>query len=225
MSVKARVFVLVAAVAIVTCACASGDVGCSVGGGPSFSREMLNGPQLTKEQFADTDIGKVVTFFFQEGGGAVEGGFFRDVQGFSIASKSLVLAYDDMAPSTFITVEHGRVTSWGSCQPTMLSGNLTASRWHPAEDWNRDSTAIPIEVEGGACVTGTRTRVITRIVDVDVIESADRVDVIVWTKERQPLLGCAGVGVDIDSEITLASPLGDRALYDAGLVPHVRVDK
>lgn len=105
------------------------------------------------------------------------------------------------------------------------SGDVVASRWHLAGDLDRDSAVIPIIVEGGGCVLGNKPKVTTRIVNIDVTENAERVDVVVWTKEKLPLLGCGGVGVFLDAEVTLSSPLNGRPLYNAGLVPAVRVDR
>lgn len=203
----------------------AGDVACSVTGHPRFSSVFLEGAQLTKGEFTDTEAGKILESFFQDGEGSVEGAFYRNAQGFSMVSKSLVLVYDDTAPSWFVTVEHGRVSTWGGCQPTRVSGRSVASRWSPAGDLDRGSTVLPIVVEGGGCVRGDTTEVTTRIVKIDVTENADRVDVVVWTKEKLSLLGCAGVGVSLDAEVALSSPLDDRPLYNAGLVPAVRVDR
>jgi len=217
---------LILAIALVVGGCSGTTTrGACYGGSPQFPRAMLDGPQLTPEQFAETDEGQILEAFFLDGPGAIEGQWFQEAGGFSIVSPSLVLGYEDGAVTSMTELEDGEVTGWGSCIPTLVRARAETARWALAEGWDRNSSVIPIKVEGGACVTGTRTRVTTRIVDVDVIESADSVDVIVWTKERLTLLGCAGVGVDLDSEITLASPLGDRALYNAGLVPHVRVDE
>jgi len=229
MGMKARVLALVVMVAVVAAACSSGgvagDVACSVIGHPRFSSVFLDGPQLTKGEFAATEVGKVLESFFQSGEGAVEGAFYRNARGFSIVSKSLVLVYDDTVPSWFETVENGRVSSGGSCRPTLVSGRSVASRWSPAGDLDRDSAVIPIVVEGGGCVRGDKTVVTTRIVNIDVTENAERVDVVVWTKEKLPLLGCAGVGVSLDGQVTLSSPLDGRPLYNSGVVPAVQVDR
>jgi hypothetical protein len=238
MHVKTRVLVFITAVGMVAAACGSspsetpsvtpptftGDIACSVGGFVQFPKAMMDGPQLTREQFAETDTGKLLTSFFQTE--EAEGAFFQTARGFSIVSKSLVLTYDGVVPSWYVIIQGDRVTGWGTCGPTLVSGDLIASRWQPAVGWNRNSTVIPIKVEGGACVKNGSNEVTTEITRVDVTEQADRVDVVVWTKEK-PLPGgfCAGVGVLLDSEITLSSPLGDRALYNTGFIPPTRADQ
>jgi len=230
MGMKARVLAFATMVTVMAAACSSGDVAgdvaCSVTGHPRFSSVFLEGPQLTKGEFEATDVGRVLQSFFQSEEWAVEGAFYRNARGFSIVSKSLVLVYDDTVPSWFVTVENGRVSiGGGSCQPTRVSGRSVASQWHPTGDLDRDSAVIPIVVDGGGCVRNGKTEVTTRIVKIDVTENAERVDVVVWTKEKLPLLGCASVGVSLDSEVTLSSPLDGRPLYNAGLVPAVRVDR
>ncbi len=226
MSMKRLALVVVIAALVAGCSqpSASSAQGACYGGSPRFPRAMLDGPQLTAEQFVGTEQGQIATSFFVSGEGAVEGAWFPRAEGFSIVSSSLVLAYRHGAVESFMTLEDGRVTSWGSCIPTLVRSGAETARWTPTEGWDRNSTVIPIKVKGGACVTGTRTRVITKIVDVDVTESADEVQVVVWTKERFTL-SCAGVGIDLDSEITLSSPLGDRALTNAGFIPPERVDQ
>jgi hypothetical protein len=223
MSMKWVTLVVVIAVVMAGCS-GTTTLGACYGGSPQFPLAMLDGPQLTPEQFAETDEGRILEAFFVGGPGAVEGQWFHEADGFSIVSPSLVLGYEDGAVTSKTTIEDGRVTSGGSCIPTLVRSGAETARWTPTEGWDRNSTVIPIKVEGGACVTGTRTRVITRIVDVDVTESADEVQVVVWTKERFTL-SCAGVGIDLDSQIDLSSPLGDRPLYDAGFTPPERVDE
>ncbi len=78
---------------------------------------------------------------------------------------------------------------------------------------------LPIEVEGGGCVTGTDTEITTEVVSVEVVEADDRVEIVAWTRRAGSFSGCDEVGVLMDAEARLDAPLGDRVLLDAGVIP------
>lgn len=194
------------------------EVACSVVGTIRFPTSYLQGAEYDRAEFAATETGGVLESFFIGGEGEPENQQYLGSDGFSVVSGSLVIGYQDDLPITYFKLDRERVSGWGGCQPTLVSGNLVAYRWQPAQPIEPDSSIVPIQVEGGGCVTGNETEVITEVQSVDVVESADRVEIIVWVRER-PVAACAGVGVMIDAKADLTEPLGSRALVDAGTIP------
>lgn len=203
---------------------ASGGVACSVAGGTKFSSSFLNGPELSREEFADTPVGAELDAFFVDGPGAPEGGQYQNAEGFSIVSDSLVLGYSDRLPDSFFVIEGGDVAGWGSCSPNLVSDDLVAGRWEPAGPINIRERTISLQVEGGACETDDGQEILTEVVDVDVEETESQVTITAWTRDK-PFEGlCAGVGIMLDSQVELSSPLGDRSLLDGGTIPPRVVD-
>jgi hypothetical protein len=98
-----------------------------------------------------------------------------------------------------------------------------AGRWYPAQPVDPASTTLPIRVEAGACVEPNGTNVTTQIVSVDVTETAESVEIVVWTREKRFLGMCAGVGIEIDATAVLDAPLNGRTLLDAGCIPPLPV--
>jgi len=183
-----------------------------------FPTSYLQGAEYDRAEFAATEIGGMLECFFVGGEGEPENQQYLGSAGFSVVSDSLVIGYQDDLPVTFFKLDGDRVSGWGGCQPNLVSGNLIAYRWQPAQPIQPDSLIVPIQVEGGGCVTDNETEVITEVQSIDVVESADRVEITVWVHERL-VAGCAGVGVMIDATAELAEPLGSRTLVDAGTIP------
>jgi hypothetical protein len=200
-----------------------GEVGCGNGASPRFPMSFLDGPQLTPEEFELTPLGAEMKAFFEDGPGEVEDFVFAPSNGFSIVSDSLVLGYQDVLPDVEVSFESGRVTGWGTCPLVLANGDLIASRWNLAQTLNQEMTAIPIQVDGGACVTDSGQDLLTEVVRIDVEETDDSVEVVTWTRDK-PFDGiCAGVGVFLDAEVELGSALGDRRLVDGGTIPKTDV--
>lgn len=210
--------------ALVSDADSSGEVACSSAGGTSFSSSFLNGPELSRGEFGDTSVGAVLEAFFVDGPGAPEGGQYERADGFSIVSDSLVLGYNGELPDSFFALEEGEITGWGSCSPNTVSEDLVAARWEPSGPINIRGQTIAINVDGGACVTDDGRDVLTELVDVDVEETESQVTITAWTRDK-PFEGfCAGVGIVLDAEVEIASPLGERSLLDGGPIPRRLVD-
>lgn len=197
----------------------SGDVACSSAGGTTFSSSFLNGPELSRNEFVDTQVGAGMEAFFVDGPGAPEGGQYERADGFSIVSDSLVLGYNGELPDSFFAIEDGGITGWGSCRPNMVSGDLVAARWEPAGPINIRGRTISLKVDGGACVTDDGHDVLTEMVDIDVEETGSQVTITAWTRDKSFEGMCAGVGITLDSQVELASALGDRSLLDGGPIP------
>lgn len=198
-------------------------VSCSYGGGSPFSKTYTDGPELTPDEFRETPQGRTLDAFFVGGYGEVEAGPYADLDGFSIVSNSYVLGYRDGIPIMDYTLKGDDIQQWGGCNPVLVYGNRTAARWYPAIPIGATATVLPIRVEGGACVEGSETRIITEVVSIDVVETEETVEIIAWTREKRFTGMCAGIGLDIDAEAELVSPLGIRVLLDAGLVPPIPV--
>jgi hypothetical protein len=202
----------------------SREVACSTAGTPRFPESFLDGPQLTPEEFASTPLGEKLDAFFVGGPGAGEGSFYTEADGFSAIPDTLVLGYLNDFPFAMFRFESGDLIEWGDCRPVPVSGDLIASRWSLSQPSKPEMTVIPIQVDGGACVTDTGTEVVTELVRVDVREDEDNVEITTWTRQL-PFDGlCAGVGIMHDAEARLSSPLGDRGLLDGGTVPGTPVD-
>lgn len=201
------------------------EVACSVGGSPRFPTRYLEGPDLTREGFAATDLGRILESFFVGGEGEPEGGQYGAAEGFSVVSDSLVLGYRAGLPFADFRIQDDSVAGWGGCNPTLVSGDLVAYRWQPVLPVDAETRTVLIQIEGGGCVTDTGTQGITDIVSIEVIEDEDHVGIVAWA--RQPLWQgpCAGVGLYVDAEADLAEPLGGRTLINAGTVPATVVDQ
>ena len=157
-----------------------------------------------------------MTCFFQR----FEEVWYHDAVGFSIVSDTLVLSYLDQLPAAYFVIEAGEIRNFGSCQPTYVSGELVARRWQPATTLDRATTIVPIQVEGGGCVRqGGGTETLTEVTNVMVEEHQALVEIIAWTRDKPFGVGCAGVGVMLDSTVILSAPLGDRQLLDTGSIP------
>lgn len=222
---NARTLVVVVAVLVTGCGAGidlmsgSGEeVACSIVGSIRFPTSYLDGAEYDRAEFAATKIGGVLQAFFVGGEGEPENQQYLESDGFSVVSNSLVIGYQEDMPVTFFRLDGDDVNSWGGCQPTLVSRSLVAYRWQPVLPVEPDSSIVPIQVEGGGCVTDGETQVITEVESVDVIESSERVEITVWVRERF-ISACAGVGVMIDATADLSEPLGDRTLIDAGTIP------
>ncbi|MCL1692191.1 MAG: hypothetical protein M3096_00765 [Actinomycetia bacterium] len=190
-------------------------VSCSYGGGSPFSKTYMDGPELAPDEFRQTPQGQALDAFFVGGYGEVEAGPYGELDGFSIVSNSFVLGYRDGLPTMDYTLDGDDIQQWGGCNPVLVYGNRVASRWYPVGPIDATATVLPIRVEGGACVEESEPRIITEVVSIEVVETEETV---AWTREKGFTGMCAGVWIDIDAEAELASPLGARALLDAGLV-------
>ncbi len=197
----------------------AGEVACSVGAETRFSSSFLEGPDLSPSEFVETEVGAMMEAFFTDGPGGPESGQYLSAEGFSFVSDSLVIGYRDGLPDSAFDIEGGTVAGWGDCRPSRVAGDLAASRWEPIGPLDPDKTVISIQVEGGACVTGEGTDVLTEVVAIETDETENHVEITAWTRDK-PFPGpCAGIGVSLDSEIELASPLGTRSLLDGGTIP------
>jgi len=177
------------------------------------------------DEFRQTTQGRALEAFFVGGYGEIEAGPYAELDGFSIVSDSYVLGYRNGIPIMDYTLDGDDIQQWGGCNPVLVYGNRAASRWYPVTPIDATAATVPIRVEGGACVEGSETRIITDVVSVDVVETEDTVEIVAWTREKGFAGMCAGIGIDIDAEAELASPLGHRVLLDAGLIPPARVTK
>ena len=194
------------------------------GTGEHFDASYANGPEMTPEDLATTEVGEALAAELVLGEAAVEGGSFRYATGFSVPSDTLVLGYQDGAiSSAYVLDDDGNLRQWGGCNPTYVRGDQVATRWLPSGAIETTATTVPINVSGGGCVTDTGTEIVTKIESIDVAEHADSVDVTVWTSRQSSSSSmCAGVGLDLPAEIELTAPLGDRTLVDAGVIPPIR---
>jgi hypothetical protein len=202
----------------------SEQVACTVAGSTRFPTAFLDGPESSRDEFTATEIGRTLERFFTDGDGAPEDFLYLDAEGFSVVSDSLVLGYLDGLPFVVFGLDGDRVTGHGSCHPNLVSGDRVTYRWQPVRPIDTDAITLPIEVDGEGCVTNGDTDVTTEIDSVDVVEDADSVRIVVWTRERERFLGdllggCDGVGTLIDAEAVLAAPLGHRTLVDGGTIP------
>ncbi len=227
---RLRVLLAVGAVSLIASGCswlstlgAEEAVSCSYGGGSSFSKIYLDGPEMTPDEFRATPQGRALYAFFVGGEGEVEAGPFGDLDGFSIVSDSSVLGYRNGLPISDYIVDGDDVRAWGGCNPTLVYGNRVAGRWHAVEPIDASATVLPIRLEGSACVEGSETNIITEVVSIDVVETEDTVEIVVWTREKGFRGMCAGIGIELDATVELDSPLGDRALLNTGLIPAVSV--
>lgn len=225
-----RLVLAVAAFSLVASGCsflgtlgAEEAVSCSYGGGSPFSKVYMDGPELTPGEFQETPQGRALEAFFVGGYGEVEAGPYGDLDGFSIVSDSFVLGYRDGLPIMDYTLDGDDIQQWGGCNPVLVYGNRVASRWYPVAPIDATATVLPIRVEGGACIEESETRIVTEVVSIDVVETDENVEIIAWTREKGFTGMCAGVGIDIDAQAELESPLDTRVLLDAGLVPPIRV--
>ena len=225
-----RLLLAVVAVSLVASGCsflgtlgAEEAISCSYSAGSPFSKTYMDGAELTPDEFRQTPQGRALDSFFVGGYGEVEAGPYGELDGFSIVSKSYLLGYRDGIPIMDYTLDGDDIRQWGGCNPVLVYGDRTAKRWHPVAPIDAAATVLPIRVEGGACVERSKTRIITEVVSIDVVETADTVEIIAWTREKGFTGMCAGIGIDIDAEAELVSPLGVRVLLDAGLVPPARV--
>ena len=193
---------------------------CSVAGNDPFDLPYTRGPELTADQFLDTQQGEALDAFFNGGPGEVEGAEYLEADGFSIVSEGYVLGYRDGRPSSDFSLDGADVRGWGGCRSVLVGGNQTASRWDLDSPPDPNATTIPILVEGGACVEPDGDRIITEIV----VQDEDAVVITVWTRNIDMPAMCAGVGIDLEAEAALDLPLGDRALLDGGLLPPAPIE-
>ena len=196
---------------------------CTVGGYLRFDPVYLEGPELTRDEFAETPEGNILNAEFVGGPAEVESGPYGELTGFSIASGSLVLGYRNGVPIQSYELENGRLRSWGGCQPTAVSGDLVAARLEVARSNDPESSSLAIDVEGGGCSVDGGNVVSTDIVSANVVEDALTVRLIVWTRETFEGEFCAGVGLTLPFDIPLDGPLGDRSVVNNGVVPAVTV--
>ena len=191
---------------------ASGYSGCRLGEIPLV---LLEGPELSRSEFRATELGAAFEAFFVGGEGEGEDFAYIDAEGFTVASESLVLGYENGVPASFFRLESGEVSGWGQCGPLRVSGNVGAARWRVVLPVNAEASVVPILVSGGAC----GSQVITEVVEIEVSEDPDAVRIVAWTRDRPFEGACAGVGMEIEAEVVLAEPLGDRTLIDVGRLP------
>jgi len=134
-----------------------------------------------------------------------------------------VLGYRGSALISDFSLNGDDVGSWGGCQPVLVRGAEVASRWYLESPADPNATAIPLMIEGGACIEDGEDRVTTEIVEISV-QDEDSVLITAWTREINMSSQCAGVGIALEAEAVLDVPLGDRELLDAGLMPPLAPD-
>jgi hypothetical protein len=221
-----RVAVPLVIALLVAAACGTGtpaggerEVACSVGGSIRFPESFLQGPDQSRDRLAATVIGRVLDDFFMAGPGVDENDRYRDAEGFSPVSGTLVLGYVDGSPASYFTVEDGRVSGWGGCSPNLVEGDLVAVRWQPVQPVDLGATALSIEIFGDGCSTTAGTEIISEVVRIDVTETDGSVTIVAWTRTASLVGTCDEVAVLIGAQAQLATPLGDRTLLDGGTVP------
>jgi hypothetical protein len=201
------------------------EAACSVGGQARFALSFVDGPRLTAEEFIATEVGAGVDTFFTQGAGVPEGFMYRDADGFSQVSETLVLGYADGAIIAYFEVDDP-VGGWGTCTPTYVSGDLVAGHWYPATAaLDHGALVVPIEVGAGACVTEDGIESMTELIEIQVSEYEDRIEVVAWTRNEQLDTPCAGIGISLEAEIELSAALGDRQLLDASTIPATVIDR
>jgi hypothetical protein len=186
-----------------------------------FDESFLEGPDQSRDRLASTPIGRVLDDFFMAGPGLHENAEYRDAEGFAPISETTVLGYIGGAPVSYFVVEGGRVTRWGGCTPLLVEGDLASAPWWLAAPVDSASTSLDLSVVGGGCV-GTGD--LTEVVRVDVTESSDSVEIVVWVRET-PVTGdvCADYAVTLPAQAHLESPLGSRTLWDGRTIPATAV--
>lgn len=199
------------------------EASCSGAGNDPFDVSYTQGPELTTEEFLDTPQGETLDTFFNGGPGEVEGGSYLEAGGFSIVSESYVLGYRDGRPISDFLLDGDDILGWGGCRPVLVRGDQTASRWYLQSPVDPNATTIPILVEGGACVEQDGTRITTEIVEI-VVQDEDAVLITAWTRNVNMPAMCAGIGIDLEAEVVLDLPLGDRELLDGGLIPPTAIE-
>lgn len=101
----------------------------------------------------------------------------------------------------------------------LSSRSTESSVWEsgPAE-WSLDGkprgAEVRLHVESGYCDGAPKPRLTTRVT-----EAEDRVEIVAEVEEFVVDGVCAGIGLGLSGEVTLAEPLGDRILLDASEDP------
>lgn len=218
------------ALALLASACTSADstdqeIACSVTGSVRFDPSLLDAPEFTKEQFLETDDGQLLDAFFVGGIGEPEGEMYAAATGFSPIGGGTILGYTDGVPTAHFDIEDGDIRSWGGCRPQWVWGDRVAARFRVPAGLDGNRALLPILIEGGGCVVEGEVEITTVVAIVEVEESGGTIEIRPWTRERNFRSECAGVGVDIEHEIVLTAPLGQRLILDAGLIPAQPADR
>ena len=174
-----------------------------MGGEPRFPSSYLDGPTLTREEFITTPLGQELEALFVGGPLAAENRDWLLAEGFTFFCP-----LPPSSPTGRACPSSGSALSRGILPPVVVSGDLIARRWQPVQPVDREATVLPIEVEGGGCVTGTDTEITTEVVSVEVVEADDRVEIVAWTRRAGSFSGCDEVGVLMDAEARLGRPAG-----------------
>ena len=221
-----RVAVPLVIALLVVAACGTGapaggerEVACSGGGSIRFPESFLQGPDQSRDRLAATVIGRVLDDFFMAGPGVGENAQYRDAEGFSPVSDTLVLGYVDGSPVSYFIVEVGRVSGWGGCSPNLVEGDLVAARWQSVLPVDSGATTLSIEIFGDGCSTGAGTEIISEVVRIDVTETSDSVAILAWTRTVPRDGACDEIAVLIPAQAQLATPLDERTLLDGGTIP------
>lgn len=115
-----------------------------------------------------------------------------------------------------------RARGWGGCEvtPALPAGVTWAEITVPPEGLDRAATSLTLDVGERSCASGRDPEPFLR--EPFVVEDEDSV-VVSWTTEAaQGAQTCVGVA-PIPQQVSLAAPLGDRALLDGRTWPPVQV--
>ncbi len=188
-----------------------------------FPQALLDGPRLTRDEFIATPQGEILEAL----SGDLELGLemYRESTGFSIATDSYVLGYLENRPeSAYLIGDDAQVQSWRRCHPHLIKEDIVAARWFPTTRVAPDADAFEIEVQGIECGNDEEVHSLTEIVATDVVEEADVITVVAWTRNRplsNPTFTCDWKAVPVEATVKLAMPKGQRSIVDGGTVPVV----
>lgn len=196
---------------------------CSVQADRRYPTDLLQGPDLSRDAFLDTEAGQAMHVYFTTEPGAREAEEYWLANGFTIVSRHLVLGYEHEHPFVEFEMLGGEIGA-GTCSPTLRSGDLTAYEWSLPSTPATDTTIVAATVAGSGCVRDDGSiHAVSQVESIEVMEFADRVEVTVWGLEAEPLLTCSDIDFSMPIGIALSDPLGSRALIDTGRIPAVKV--
>ncbi len=140
------------------------------------------------------------------------------------SAQFLALTDEGDAPSyAYVLVEADlagwRVSGWGGCrlEPAVASGlGLAEFRVAPGQALAAETTEIGVLVTERACNSGEDAR--GRIVEPEIVESADSVTVVFAVRPRGGAQECPS-NPETPFLLVLPTPLGDRALLDGSSIP------
>ncbi len=197
------------------------QLACSPDTAVRFPATFVPGPRFTAAEFTvTTEQGRALAEFFRNGDDI---SLYREAEGFSVVSDTLVLAYRDRVPSAFFLLEGDRILEWGPCRPSLVDEVKFSVRWRPVDPLGPDVSTFRIEVDTSRCITPDGENVPAEVTSVEVTEGRDAVTVVVWSEEP-PRGSCVPLRGAATTIVRLDEPLGDRVLLDGGTVPPTSLD-